>query len=178
MTVSQFAVRERHLPGGVVVVTVSGELDIATAPHLDEYLIHLSASGHHRLVLDAEDLTFCDASGIRVLIRARARASGDSGWLRLAALIPRLRRILAMPVLMASLPMFDSVSLAVLGAGRAGLVNPLGIPLASGSARRPGRGNPRPAVPVPPTAEQPVTGLVAVRQPREPVDPPALVSAD
>lgn len=106
----QLTLTERHYSGDIVVVVLSGELDIATACELDDYLINLAATGHHRLVLDAARLTFCDASGIRVLVRARARAAGQSGWLRLAAVGPQLRRILAILALVTTLPVFDDVS--------------------------------------------------------------------
>ena len=111
----QLTLTERHYPGDVVVVAMAGELDIATASELDELLIRLAASGHHRLVLDTAQLVFCDASGIRVLIRARARVDGQQGWLRLAAVDPRLRKILRILALGRVLPAFDDVYRAVLG---------------------------------------------------------------
>jgi anti-sigma B factor antagonist len=115
MTRHQLTLSERHFPDDVVVVAVSGELDIATAVVLDDYLIHLAATGHHRLVLDTALLTFCDCSGIRVLIRGRARVA-QRGWLRLAAVDPRLRKILAILSLIPALPAFADVPRAILGA--------------------------------------------------------------
>jgi anti-sigma B factor antagonist len=112
---NQLTLTERHYSGDIVVVAISGELDVATAVELDDHLIHLSVTGHHRLVLDAARLTFCDASGIHVLVRAQARAAGKLGWLRLAAVDPRLHRILAILALTIALPAFDNVSRAVLG---------------------------------------------------------------
>jgi anti-anti-sigma factor len=58
---------------GVVVLAVSGELDVFTA-RLDGELLALSGAGHHRIVLDVAGLGFCDAPGLGVLIRARGRA--------------------------------------------------------------------------------------------------------
>lgn len=112
----QLSVSERHDPDGVVVVAVSGELDIATAPELEACFTRLAEAGHHRLVLDAALLTFCDASGIRVLIKARARADEERGWLRLAAVSPRLHRILTTLALLTVLPAFEDVYRAVLAA--------------------------------------------------------------
>lgn len=111
----QLTLTERHYSGDIVVVAMSGELDVATAAELDDHLIHLAVTGHHRLVLDAARLTFCDASGIHVLVRAQARAAGQHGWLRLAAVDPLLSRILAILALTNALPAFGNVSRAVLG---------------------------------------------------------------
>lgn len=112
---NQLTLTERHYSGDIVVLVMSGELDVGTAAELDDHLIQLAFSGHHRLVLDAARLTFCDASGVHVLVRAQARASGQLGWLRLAAVDPQLRRILAILALTTVLPAFEKVSRAVLG---------------------------------------------------------------
>lgn len=129
----QLTLSERHYPGDVVVVAVSGELDIATAAVLDDYLIHLAATGHHRLVLDTALLTFCDGSGIRVLVRGRARVA-QRGWLRLAAVDPRLRRILAILALIPALPAFEDVARAILGTESPERIGPGAVPVAGGLA--------------------------------------------
>jgi anti-sigma B factor antagonist len=109
MTVQQLTLSKRQYRDGIVVVAASGELDLATAAKLDDYLLHLASTGHDRLVLNAARLTFCDACGIRVLIRARARAAARRGWLRLAAAGPQLRRIIEILELTAALPRFENV---------------------------------------------------------------------
>jgi anti-anti-sigma factor len=54
-------------------VRVSGELDIATAPQLDQML--REAEHHARLiVLDLRELGFTDCSGVRVIVDASIRA--------------------------------------------------------------------------------------------------------
>ena len=117
MAAQQLTLSRQRCRDGVVVVAVSGELDLATAARLDDYLLHLASTGHHRLVLNAARLTFCDAYGIRVLLRARARAGAEHGWLRLAAVGPQLRRIIEILELAAALPQFDNIFRAMLDAG-------------------------------------------------------------
>jgi anti-anti-sigma regulatory factor len=58
-------------------------------------------------------LTFCDAAGIRILIRGDARARARDGWLRLAHVDRRVRRVLAITKLTGVLRAFDSVGEAV-----------------------------------------------------------------
>jgi anti-anti-sigma factor len=54
-------------------MTLRGELDLATAPELEQLLIErIDAS--QEVVVDLRGLEFMDSSGIRVLVAAHARA--------------------------------------------------------------------------------------------------------
>lgn len=63
--------------GGRAVVTIRGELDLATAPELETTLLERLDAGHD-VVLDLRELQFMDSSGLRVLVTAHARAA-DGG---------------------------------------------------------------------------------------------------
>jgi anti-sigma B factor antagonist len=115
MIMPEFTVGEQHHSGGVVVVDISGELDIGTAPRVEDCLAYLAATGHDRLVLDTLRLSFCDAAGIRVMVRARIRADERGGWLRLAAAGARLRWLLGILALESYLPVYDTVVHAIAG---------------------------------------------------------------
>jgi anti-anti-sigma factor len=62
---------------GRAVVTVRGELDLATAPELETALLERLDAGSE-VVLDLRELEFMDSSGLRVLVTAHARAA-DGG---------------------------------------------------------------------------------------------------
>ena len=66
-------------------MTVSGEIDIASAPVLREQLLGLLRPHASRIVIDLSGVTFCDASGLAVLVAASRRAGLLDGVLRLAA---------------------------------------------------------------------------------------------
>jgi len=106
--------RVRH-ESGVSVLVVCGDLDLYSGPRLDDCLVHLTGLGRGRIVLDATGLTFCDAAGIRILLRGHARARAREGWLRLAGANRRLGRVLVITKLTGVLPVFDSVDDAVAG---------------------------------------------------------------
>ena len=104
-----------YAEGGVSVLVVCGELDLFSGPRLDHCLADLAARGSRRVVLDVLGLTFCDAAGLRILCRGEARARALDGWLRLARVDWRVRRVLEIVGVTELLPVFASVADAVAG---------------------------------------------------------------
>jgi anti-sigma B factor antagonist len=82
------------LEDGCTVVAVRGELDLATAPTLEEYLLGALQRGGRRVVLDLEHLEFMDAAGLRVIVAAARRLRTDRGELLLRAPSPMTRKLL------------------------------------------------------------------------------------
>ena len=66
--------------GTRAVVRVTGEIDIATSPLLEDAVAQLTAPD---VVLDLEGVTFMGSSGLASLLRAARRADGLGGSLRL-----------------------------------------------------------------------------------------------
>lgn len=64
---------------GSAVVTISGELDIATAERLTKALDGLSVERDGRLVVDLSSVEFMDSTGLRLLITAN-RTAGEDGY--------------------------------------------------------------------------------------------------
>lgn len=67
-------------------VSVSGEVDLANAPALDDYLTELISDNQRDLALDLNGISFMDSSGLNVLLKVR-RALEEAG-LTLALLTP------------------------------------------------------------------------------------------
>jgi anti-anti-sigma factor len=61
----------RHISG--VLVTVSGELDLASAGQLEARLDAVASNGGGRVILDLRSLRFSDAAGVHVIERAAKR---------------------------------------------------------------------------------------------------------
>jgi anti-anti-sigma factor len=53
---------------GSLMLLVQGELDIATAPQLDEALAQARETGAASIVVDLQAVSFIDSSGLNVLI--------------------------------------------------------------------------------------------------------------
>lgn len=73
------------------LVRVSGELELATSPQLQEALASLDAEDWP-IVLDLSEVTFLDSSALRVLVQTRLRLDNREE-LRLVVPRPPLRRI-------------------------------------------------------------------------------------
>jgi anti-sigma B factor antagonist len=83
-------------------VTLSGELDLSRAPTLKEELARaleqLAQTGDTptRLVVDLQELTFIDSSGIQVLVAARRRCLQQGTDLTLRLGDSQVRRVLTL----------------------------------------------------------------------------------
>jgi anti-anti-sigma factor len=79
-----FSVRTEH-HGDAAVVVPTGELDLATAPALEEALGLAFGGGTARVVLDLRELEFIDSSGLRTLLTARRQAETAGAQFSLVA---------------------------------------------------------------------------------------------
>lgn len=98
-------------PGGVTVLTVSGDIDMVTAPRLRAELVRLCAEhvGTPRLVLDLVGVDLLDSTGIGAVLEGVKRCSLAGGALVLARAEPQVRRELELTRTADALPVFDTV---------------------------------------------------------------------
>jgi anti-sigma B factor antagonist len=101
---------------GWAVLTVSGEIDIATAPSLRERLHGLLADDKHQLVVDLDDVGFLDSTALGVLVGVLKRARSEGGEVRIVCTQPRVRKVFEITRLDSAFDLFDSVDEAVRGA--------------------------------------------------------------
>jgi anti-anti-sigma factor len=101
--------------GGVTIAELTGELDIASAPALREQLLRLLRPGSSRLVIDLSEVSFCDASGLAVLVSTGRRARLLGGFLRLAAVSPQVGRVLHLAGLLRNFAIFPTAQAAATG---------------------------------------------------------------
>ena len=59
---------------GAVVIDVSGELDLASSPMLEQELDSTAIASAELLIVDLRKLEFMDSTGLSVLVRAHQRA--------------------------------------------------------------------------------------------------------
>ncbi|MFE5940893.1 STAS domain-containing protein [Streptomyces sp. NPDC056470] len=80
--------------GNTVLLRLTGELDIATAPLIHQALTTALAPHPQRLHLDLTALTFCDGTGLRALQHLIHTLHATDTTLHLTGLHPNLRRTL------------------------------------------------------------------------------------
>jgi anti-sigma B factor antagonist len=96
--------------GEQAVVTVRGELDLATAPELESALLPGLRDGGSA-VLDLRGLEFMDSTGVRVIVSAHLAAQEHGGNLALVRTVPDgpVARVLEISGLDAVLDLVDDV---------------------------------------------------------------------
>jgi anti-sigma B factor antagonist len=83
---------EQHRVGAVVVLEVSGELDLVGAPGLAVRVDALRQDGRPaRVLVDLDGLVFCDSTGLRALIGAAGEVRAAGG--RLAVSVGHARNV-------------------------------------------------------------------------------------
>jgi anti-anti-sigma factor len=83
----------QHQPSEVVV-SLSGELDLSTAPQLSVIIAELLSTAPPRIVLDMAGVTFCDSQGLGTLVLLSRKAGLAQSYLVLTNVADFLLRVL------------------------------------------------------------------------------------
>lgn len=92
---SHFRVEVRHADA-TTVISVSGELDLASSPALEEELERVAQSDAQLVVVDLRGLEFMDSTGLSVLVRAHQRAEENGRRLGLINGSQQVQRLLTL----------------------------------------------------------------------------------
>ena len=82
----------RRDDGERTVVAVEGEVDLATAPRLKEFLLDLVAEGVTEVVLDLSGVDFLDSTGLGAVVAAFKRVRAHDGHMAVVVTSARVRR--------------------------------------------------------------------------------------
>jgi len=108
----EVALEERD---GWQVLTLAGDVDVATAPRLRDRLVQLITDGPPRLVVDMSGLSFIDSMGLGALVSGLKRARAHDGDLRLAGPTDHVAKVLAITRLDLAFVVADTVDEALAG---------------------------------------------------------------
>ena len=75
------------------LVRLSGELDCASAPTLEGHLQRLLGGNADRVIVDLDDLTFIDSTGLNALLAATRRSHGSRDQLRIIEPVGQVARV-------------------------------------------------------------------------------------
>lgn len=108
-----FTVGSERLGERLGVITVSGEIDIYTAPRLKECLLAVLDEGVEHVVVDLSAVTFIDSTALGVLIGGVRRINDSGGEMALIVAGRSVRRVLSITGLDRVFAIYDSRAAAV-----------------------------------------------------------------
>ncbi len=73
----EFSLSDAPLADGGVLLTVTGELDVATVPAVRERLTAVTDAGRRRIVLDLRAVSFMDSTALAAFIHTKLRLGED-----------------------------------------------------------------------------------------------------
>jgi anti-sigma B factor antagonist len=97
------------------IVAVAGELDVESAPQLDDHLTAAIAGEPTRLVVDLSGVDFLDSTGLGVLIKAYARQRDRGAGFAVVASADRITKVFRITGMDASLSVHRDLESALVG---------------------------------------------------------------
>jgi anti-sigma B factor antagonist len=104
MQIEQTSNPDRH------VITVSGEVDLASSPQLDVAIISVLDSGAKAVAIDLSKVTFMDSSGLGVIVRGLKRCREADIDLDLVITNERVLKVFGITGLDQVIPIHSSIS--------------------------------------------------------------------
>ncbi|MGH9301732.1 MAG: STAS domain-containing protein [Acidimicrobiales bacterium] len=102
-----------HQEDQPLVLAVTGEIDVFTAPQLRQQLIDLANAGHTTVIMDMEKVEFLDSTGLGVLVGGLKRLRGVDGDLILVSTQPRVVKVLEITGLTRVFKVYDRMAEAL-----------------------------------------------------------------
>ena len=122
-----FEVQREELEDGIRAFTVRGELDMNTAPELENSLEEVASGESTQVVLDLSECDFIDSTGIALIVRSwqrldRGGEGGGDGQLVLCCVNTQVMRLLRITGVESSISVHEQrdAALAELRGGTAG----------------------------------------------------------
>jgi anti-sigma B factor antagonist len=113
----RFVVATEQLDGGVPLVSVSGEVDLATAPALERTLRDAAEDQTGEVIVDLTCCSFLDSRGLTALLATRKRLGNSDRSLGLVLSNPNVLKIFQITGFDQIFEIYPSVGAAVNGNG-------------------------------------------------------------
>jgi anti-sigma B factor antagonist len=101
--------------GGICVMSVSGEVDVYTAPMFKQRLVDVIDGGCTHVVVDLSRVGFMDSSGLGTLVSGLKRIKERDGTISLARVGEQVLKVFRITGLDKVFPIFDAVDDALQG---------------------------------------------------------------
>jgi anti-sigma B factor antagonist len=93
-TAAPIRIAVESLADGTGLVSVWGEVDLATAPHLERVLADAARGGDQDVLVEFSRDSFIDSTGLNVLIQAARRLRADGRALRVTTENAHIRSVI------------------------------------------------------------------------------------
>jgi len=111
----RFIVSTEQLDSGAPLVSVSGEVDLATAPVLERSLIQAAEHRTGNVIVDLTRCTFLDSKGLAALLATRARLARANRVLALILSGPTVVKIFEITGLDHLFDIYPTLTMAIQG---------------------------------------------------------------
>ena len=113
----RFVAATEQLENGAPVVSVLGEVDLATVPALEQTLLCAAEDGTAEVIVDLTGCTFLDSRGLGALLATRGRLERSNRRLALVMSHPSVIRIFQITQFDALFEIYPTLGAAVNGNG-------------------------------------------------------------
>jgi anti-sigma B factor antagonist len=113
----RFVAATEQLESGAPVVSVMGEVDLATAPALEQTLLGVAEDGTGEVIVDLTACSFLDSSGLTALLATRGRLERSDRSLALVLSNPSVMRVFQITQFDQLFEIYPSLAAAVNGNG-------------------------------------------------------------
>jgi len=93
---------------GAMVLEVSGEVELHSAPQLRAELVRLTETTSPQIVVDLAGVSFIDSTGIGVLVGGLKKARERGGEVAFCSPQTRVKRVFEITGLLQALPLFET----------------------------------------------------------------------
>lgn len=92
------------------ILSVTGELDVATAPRLRQEAVRVLAGGQPRLALDLSGCSFLDSTGLGVIVGVLKRVRGLDGNMVILGAPNQVAKVFEITRVSSIVPLVDSLA--------------------------------------------------------------------
>jgi anti-sigma B factor antagonist len=97
----------------IIIIDISGEVDLYNSPNIKDMIIDKMNSGYKKIVLNLNDVSYIDSSGIGTLIYCRTTLNQANGQLKIINIKDSVKRIFELTRLVNYFNVFDSEEAAI-----------------------------------------------------------------
>lgn len=98
---------------GAWVITIVGELDIATSPRVRELLSEAARDEERPLVIDLTGCDFVDSTGLATLLHGAKPAQNGESNVALVSIGGEVRKLLELTAIDRTIPVYESLDSAI-----------------------------------------------------------------